>query len=147
MRRLIIRIIIIGVVLGGSWVAYQLSDFTSCSGPRVDAWLDGSIILRDGSNFDFDSISSSTSLDKFSPLAINAKSRYQEQQNIITPGCLSDVQDKVVEEYYYEWKAYDYASEGDFDLASDYMNKSADSAELVKLEIDKLAKKHDWDID
>ncbi len=145
MPRLVIRLIIGGIILGGGWVAYQLSDFTSCSGPRVEAWFESSLIITKQSNSDFDSISSSTSLSEFSRLARMAKARYQEQQSLNTLSCLSGVQDKVVEEYYFEWKAYESASEAEFDLASDYMNKSADSQDLLLLEIEKLGIKYDWD--
>jgi hypothetical protein len=84
MRRFIIRIII-GVVLGVSWIIYQLSDFTSCSGPRAKSWFESSILFIDESISDFDFITPSITSARFSQLACNAKSRYENQQILILP--------------------------------------------------------------
>jgi len=47
MNRLITRIILVLVVLGGGWLTYQASDIYKCNGPKSRAWLNNTIIRLD----------------------------------------------------------------------------------------------------
>jgi hypothetical protein len=145
MRRLIIRLLAIGVIGGGSWVAYQLSDVTKCNGPKAEEWAASALERLEASSADMDSVTEYTTMAGFQALAARAKTRYTDQQGASAPSCLSDFQQKTSEALYYEWKAYDAVATGDFDLAFQQVDKAQAAREAMEREYYTLAAKYGWD--
>jgi hypothetical protein len=144
MRRLIIRLIVIGVFGGGSWIAYQLADVTKCNGPKAEQWAGAALERVKGSNADMESVTEYTTRSQFDALASRAKGRYTDQQGASAPACLSDFQRITSEALYYEWKAYDAAASRDFDLASTDIDKAQAAREAMEREYYSLAAKYKW---
>lgn len=145
--RLVIRLAVVGIVMGVGWVSYQLSDITSCSGPKADAWAEATIDRMDAASSDYDSWSFSTTTNQFRQFAMRADERYKDQLAQETPNCLDDLQDLTEEFLYYEWKSYDAAAGGSFELAAQYDSDSIYALEAMEREFDKLANENDWQID
>ena len=120
MRRLVIRLIVLGIVLGGSWLSYQAADVTKCSGPKAEAWAESTLTRREAATKDYDSITLSTTSSQYASLEARAEQRYQSQVAQETPSCLNELQDLMVQFLYAEWKAYGAASDYDFELAARY---------------------------
>jgi hypothetical protein len=147
MNRLLTRFLVIGVIAGISWVGYQISDITDCSGPRSDAWANATISRLEAANHDYDSWNDYTTLAQFSALATRAEQRYKAQLSENTLSCIEDLQGQTVDFFYYEWKVYEAASEGDFYLAAEYDMDSIVAQEAMWREYEKMAAKYGWDED
>jgi len=147
MRRIITRLIIIGIFAGIGWVGYQLADFTTCEGPRAEAWLDASMDRFEDSEIDYYSWNDYTTLNQFSLLAEHARERYHAQLNQETIACLEDLNDHNADFYWYEWKMYEAASKDDFLLAAQYDDDRFQSLEAMMRELDRMAAKYNWDLD
>lgn len=145
MRRLMFRLLAIGLIGGGSWIAYQLADVTKCNGPKAEKWAAAALQRLEASNADMDSVSEYTTMEGFEQLASRAKTRYTEQQAALAPTCLSDFQQKTSEALYYEWKAYEAVATGDFDLAFTQVDKAQGAREGMEREYYRLAAKYGWD--
>jgi len=146
MQRIAIRFFVILVVLGGGWIAYQLSDVTTCSGPKAESWANASLQRMDDSTNDMDSITDYTTTGQYNALEKRAKSRYIVQQNETAPKCLKELQTISTDTFYYEWKAFESFTDGYFDESIEYLEKAISSYENMEREFYQLAAKYKWDI-
>jgi hypothetical protein len=144
--RLAVRLFILLIVACVGWLAYQLSDVTSCSGPKAENWADGTIERMDDSINDSDSINDYTRISEIQMIAIRAKSRYITQQNETAPSCMTDLQTNTTNVFYYEWKAYDSIVTGDYDIAYEYLDKYLSAFDAMEKEFYRLAGKYKWDL-
>jgi hypothetical protein len=147
MRRLIARLVVLGVFAAGSWIVYQVSDFTSCSGPQAEAWANSTVQRLDMSTSDEDAALAAASVSAFSTLAARAEDRYMAQQAEDAPRCLSTLQEQTSSFLFYEWKAYASAADGDFQTAADYMDQAMAARDAMEREFYRLATQYNWDID
>ena len=147
MRRLATRLIIMAIVLGGSWLSYQAADVTKCSGPKAEAWAESTLRRREAASKDYDSITLYTTYSQYALLEGRAEERYRSQVAQETPGCLNELQDLSVQFLYAEWKAYDAASDSNFELAAQYDDESIKALEAMEREFDRLAAKYRWELD
>jgi hypothetical protein len=145
MRGLLIRLVVIGVVAGGSWVAYQLADVTKCNGPKAEQWAEASMGRIDAAFADMNSVTDHTTQAQLGALALSAKTRYMSQQDQAAPACLSDFQQHTSDSLFYEWKAYESAAAGDFELAITNIDKAEGAHQEIEKEYYKLATKYGWD--
>ncbi len=146
MRRLTKRLVIWGVVLGVSWIAYQLSDVTDCNGPKAEQWAEASFVRMDEANLALEGINESTTTAQFSTLASEAETRYIEQESQEGPSCLSDLQGITSEAFYYEWKTYDAAAAEDYEFAVTNLEKAESAHEAMESEYYRLEAEYGWDI-
>jgi hypothetical protein len=147
MRRITIRLIVAAIVFGGAWVVYQLSDFTDCSGPRAEAWADATVRRGEEAFGDHDTITAYTSLAEYAHLSNRAESRYRDQLAQSGPSCLDDLHDAFVEFFFTQWKMYQAASHGNFDLAVEYEDDTIRAFNRAHREYDRLAEQYNWDTD
>jgi hypothetical protein len=146
MRRLFIRLLIPVLILFIGWIAYQLSDYTKCSGPKAEQWAKSSLQRIDEANADMGTISQISSIDEFTGYASRAQSRYMSQQQERAPSCLYNIQQKTSDALFYEWKAYESSASGDFDLAMTNINQAEISRQDMEKEYYRLAAKYHWDL-
>ncbi len=147
MRRLTIRLIVLGVVLGGSWLSYQLADVTSCEGPRSDAWAEASFDRGEAAVADWETIDQYTTAKDFASLSARSYARYAAQLEQETPSCLDELQSIMESFLYNDWKSYEAASQGDFQLAAEHEDQANQALREMEYEFDRLAAKYDWDLE
>jgi hypothetical protein len=145
MQRLIVRLIILGVFAGGGWLTYQLADSTKCAGPRAEQWVDASLPRLEASNRDIGSVTEYTTTAQFAALAERAQARYVAQQDQSAPACLAKLQQETSNALYCEWKAYEAAAAGNFDVAVANVDRSEAARQAMEREYYRLAAEYDWD--
>jgi hypothetical protein len=166
MNRFFSRLLIALILIGGSWLAYQASDFYNCNGPKAKEWFNKSTTRLEEAVSDQDSskkfmdlfthpesvnpaisdelglIRKKLYIDDLTNLSSKAENRYKAQQSQETPECLSEVQNNLIDTFYYNWKYYDSALTGEISLANNYANKFMDSLDNLIVEFDKLKAKY-----
>ena len=148
MRNLVTRLIGAGVVIGIAFFINSLRDTTSCSGPKAIAWDEATAVRIDGSVADYDSFESYEEMLNNTPYVERAEQRYIGQSEQETISCLEKLNELIVEFFRLEWKMYESASEGKYELAYEYDAESAELSEKIELEFDNLAEKYeDWNIE
>lgn len=147
MQRSLPRLIITGIALAIGWVTYQLADVTDCSGPRSDEWAEATLARIETASDDYDAWGEDTTLAEFAAYAERAEARYQAQLAQDAISCIEDLQEHTVDFFHLEWKMYEAASEGQFDLAYEYDLDSAVAYEAMLSEIDKIAERYDWEME
>ncbi|NIS83512.1 MAG: hypothetical protein GTO14_25690 [Anaerolineales bacterium] len=147
MRRLFSRLVIVGILTAIGWIGYQISDFTTCEGPGAEAWVNATTDRLEAADYDYTSWDDYTTLGQFSVLAVQAEKRYREQLEQETIKCLKDLHDHNIDFFWYEWKMYEAASNGDFELAAQYDAESIRASEAAMREFDRMAEKYNWDLD
>jgi len=147
MRRIGCRTLLFGLILLLGGISYLVSDYTSCSGPRAEDWAKDFASRLDVSYTDYDLVSEQTTATMFSTLANKAEQRYREQLAQSPPGCLSDFQELATSFFYYQWKAYEAASVGNYEQAVAFEDKFFDELYSMQREFDELANKYDWELE
>ena len=148
MRNLVTRLIGAGVVIGVAFLINSLRDTTSCSGPKAIAWDEATAVRIDGSVADYDSFESYEEMLNNTPYVERAEQRYIGQSEQETIACLEKLNELIVEFFRLEWKMYESASEGKYELAYEYDAESAELSENIEAEFDELAQKYeDWNIE
>jgi predicted HTH transcriptional regulator len=145
MRRIKFRFIVLIIILAYAGIQYLGSDWAKCNGPRTEDWLSSTTSRLEMTSKDINSISSFTPASHFRALKNRAQNRYTDQQNQDTPACLSELQEITMDGFYYEWKAYEAASNNDFTTAQSYMENLNVSKDKMEREIYRLASKYGWD--
>jgi hypothetical protein len=145
MQRLIVRLIILGVFMGGGWVTYQLADSTKCAGPKAEQWVDASLPRLEESTSDINSVTEYMTSAQMASLAARAERRYIAQQAESAPACLATLQQETSNALYYEWKAYEAAASGDYDAAVANIDRSEAARQAMEREYYRLAADYDWD--
>ena len=162
MRKIFFRLVIPLVFLGATWLYYNNLDSFSCNGPRSTAWVDitserleEALNSRKATSSTISNLiqaqQKATTNESSNPFAgaivfpselrtaeDKANSRYLNQQKEDTPKCLQDLQEKVVELFYYDWKYYSAASSFDFDNMISYDNKIRNSIDEIQIQLDKI---------
>jgi hypothetical protein len=146
MRSILTRLLGIGVVLGIGWFFYQMDDVRGCDGPGSSDWFDATNARLDEATADYQSWDEYTTTEEFSDYAVRAEARYQAQQSQKTVKCLETLQGHAVEFFRLEWKMYEAASEGNFELAHEYDLESIDADDAAANEFDRLAEEYDWEV-
>ena len=148
MRNLIARLIGVGVVIGIAFLINSLRDTTSCSGPKAIAWDESTAVRIDGSVADYDSFDSYEDMLDNTPYVERAEQRFTGQSEQDTIACLEKLNELIVEFFRLEWKMYEAASEGKYELAYEYDAESAELSEEIELEFNNLAEEYeDWNIE
>lgn len=147
MQKLPIRMILTVLLLGGSYVVYWASDFTSCEGPQAEGWMETFIERDDAAYTDYLSVTQNTTLAEYQKLASEAQLRYQAQVEEQTPGCLESMQSSARVYFFNDWKSYEAASQGNITQAMAYENEMAKAFETMHQEFDRLALEYDWDVE
>jgi hypothetical protein len=145
MRSCMIRLLIAVAIIGGSWLVYQLADVTKCSGPQSQQWAETSLQRVTAANADLNYVTVDTTPYEYDTLSTRAKARFTEQQDQSAPACLSDFQKDTSDALFYEWKFYESATAGNFDLASTELNSAAAARDAMQREYYSLAAKYNWD--
>jgi hypothetical protein len=146
MRNILIRLIGIGVALGIGWFIYQMDDVTGCDGPGSSDWFEATYTRLDEATADYEAWDEYTTMEEFGDYAARAEARYQAQLSQKTVNCLETLQEHVVEFLRLEWKMYESASKGNYELATEYDLESVDADEAASNEFDRLAEKYNWDV-
>jgi hypothetical protein len=147
MRRLPIRLLITGVLIGGSWLVYLVADFTSCSGPRAERWAKAFTERGDAAFADSALVTPSSTTSQYSDLSARAEARYKAQVAQSTPGCLDDLQVIAETFFFNDWGAYEAASQGNFDLAMAYEDEMFRTLDTFETEFNRLAAEYEWDLE
>jgi len=85
-------------------------------------------------------------MEEYGDYAARAEERYQAQLSQKTVNCLETLQEHVVEFFRLEWKMYEAASEGNYELADEYDLASIESDEAASNEFNRLADEYDWTV-
>jgi hypothetical protein len=148
MKNLVARLIGAGVVIGIAFLINSLRDTTSCSGPKAIAWDDATADRIDGSVADYDSFETYDEMLNNTPYVQRAEQRYVGQSEQETIKCLEKLNELIVEFFRLEWKMYEAASEGKYELAYEYDAESADLSAEIEAEFDNLAAEYeDWNVE
>jgi hypothetical protein len=147
MQKLPIRMILTVLFLGGSYVVYWASDFTSCEGPKAEGWAEAFLDRDDAAYTDYLTVTGSTTLTEYQDLAYEAQLRYQAQVEQTTPECLENMQSMARSYFFNYWKSYEAASQGNFAQAMAYENEMINAFETMQQEFDRLALEYDWDVE
>ncbi len=146
MQRILTRLIGIGAAVGIGWFLYQMNDVTGCDGPGSDTWFDETNARREEAIADYQSWDDYTTEEELSDYAARAEARYQAQLSQKSVNCLETLQELEVEFFRLEWKMYEAASKGDYELAFEYDMASFDADEEASNEFDRLAEEYDWNV-
>ena len=146
MRSILTRLIGIGVVLGIAWFIYQMDDVTGCDGPGSDSWFDDTNARLEEANADYASWDDYTAINGIDDITVRAEARYQAQLSQKTVSCLETLQEHEIEFFRLEWKMYEAASKGNYELSYEYDLESYDADEAASNEFDRLAEEYDWDV-
>lgn len=147
MRRLVSRLIGIGIALAIGWFLYQMDDVTGCDGPGSSDWFESTLVRLDEATADYGAWDEYSPAVAFDDYVVRAEERYQTQLSQKTVGCLETLQEQVTEFLHLEWRMYEAASEGNYELANQYDLESYDADNAVSEEFDRLAEKYGWEIE
>jgi len=129
MRRLVTRVVILGIFAFAGWVMTSIEEAGPCGSNAVDGWFDESTSIM--ATFDY-TLSS-------------AKSAYERQLNVEYPECMKKLQEYSLDIYYYTWKAEEAYQSGDYSLSTSYYEKVDQAFANMETEADQLAKEHGWE--
>ncbi|MEJ2551273.1 MAG: hypothetical protein P8Z34_11375 [Anaerolineales bacterium] len=148
MRNIVSRLLGVGVVIGIGFLINMLRDTTSCSGPKAVTWDDATGARIEESIQDYNSFNDYAEISGNTDYVMRAEQRYQGQSGQATITCLEDINELIEEFFRLEWKMYEAASNGNYDLAYQYDKESAELSDDIQLEFDRLAEKYeDWQTD
>lgn len=105
------------------------------------------VLFLGGSYVDLMSISGSTTLDEFQALANEAQQRYQARVDQSTPECLEDMQSIAEAYFYYDWKSYEAAGQGNYNQATLYEDEMFKGFGQMQQEFNRLALEYEWDVE
>jgi hypothetical protein len=130
MRRLVTRLVIVGVVILAVWLfSYIRDNIGECPNSRVEAWFTNSTKIMEG--FDYYNIQA-------------AENSYKHQQTLNYPQCVSILQKYTVNFFYNIWQSDKARESGDFLMAKFYADEAVKADSDMQQETDRLGIKYGW---
>lgn len=129
LRKFVLNFVLfIGIILLIAWIGPIVEDLGPCGDRAVDEWMDESAAIMGSYNFSLDS----------------AKASFQNQQSIEAPECLLTLQEHTVNIYYYAWKYEEAELQGNYTLATSYLEKLFDAFDKWDIELYRLEEEKGW---